>query len=342
MDSLPSELVQKCLEFLPFAEVHAEVKQVSKATRKAARMALTRGRWRPFRYVAEQGLAVCTATGALKLDTDTFTVVRDDAASAVPAAARKIFLEAWALEPSLVMRIICLDWDTELEEEDEEGRYQAFFLNIVEPSIDGRSRIVGACESAYSGCTWEAARKIPRFFPRMLFFWWALIGQRKPDSLMDSSAVGDGLKDWADLDRVVNFTGVFIDESEYLYGAGPGGYGHEAKARAWSANWVDREKASRFVAAAAALDEEEWAKEVAARERRYDSEDGYSSEDDWFPTNSPPRCLPSPRMYGAVRVEGTADIFSCGSCGVRIQVVGGQAVTGKQFMCPQCGEKNTI
>ena len=77
MDSLPSELVQKCLEFLPFAEVHAEVKQVSKATRRAARRALTRGRWRPFRYVAEQGLAVCAATGAgaLKLDTDTFTVV---------------------------------------------------------------------------------------------------------------------------------------------------------------------------------------------------------------------------------------------------------------------------
>ena len=77
MDSLPPLLVQKCLEFLPFAEVHAGVKQVSKATRKAARMALTRGRWRPFRYVSEQGLAVCAATGAgaLKLDTDTFTVV---------------------------------------------------------------------------------------------------------------------------------------------------------------------------------------------------------------------------------------------------------------------------
>ena len=156
MDSLPPLLVQKCLEFLPFAEVHAVVKQVSKATRKAARMALTRGRWRPFRYVSEQGLAVCAATGAgaLKLDTDTFTVVCDDAASALPAPARKAFQEAWALEPSLVMRIICLDWDTELEEEDEEGRHQACFLRIVEPSIDGLSRIVGASECAYSGCTW--------------------------------------------------------------------------------------------------------------------------------------------------------------------------------------------
>ena len=276
-ESLPPEMVQKCVEFLPFAEVHAEVKQVSKATRKAARRALTRGRWRPFRYVAEQGLAVCTATGggALRLDTDTFTVVCDDAASAAPAAALKAFREAWALEPSLVMRIICLDWDTELEEEDEVGRYQACFLNFVEPSIDGLSRIAGACECAYSGRTCD------RFFPRMLFFWWALIGQRKPDSLHDSSAIGDGLEDWADFDRVVKFLGLFIETWEYD-NYGTGGFEHRATARAWSANWVDREKASRFVAAAEALDEEEWAKEVAARERRY------SSEDDWFPTNSPP------------------------------------------------------
>ena len=60
-ESLPPEMVQKCLEFLPFAEVHAEIKQVSKATRKVARRALTRGRWKPIRFVAEQGLAVCAA-----------------------------------------------------------------------------------------------------------------------------------------------------------------------------------------------------------------------------------------------------------------------------------------
>ena len=276
MESLPPLLVQKCLEFLPFAEVHVGVKQVSKATRKAARMALTRGRWRPFRYVAEQGLAVCAATGAgaLKLDTDTFTVVCDDAASAVPAAARKAFREAWELEPSLVMRIICLDWDTSSSSSSvsqsrhmiREGRYQACFLRIVEPSIDGLSRIVGACECTYGGCTCEPARVIPRFFPRMLFFWWALIGQRTPDTL--HSAVSDGLKDWADFDRTVNFLGVFIDTWEYHYGMGPHGYSREATARAWSANWADREKASRFVAAAEEIDEEKIAKRLFEEQRR--------------------------------------------------------------------------
>ena len=33
---MPPEVVEKIVEFLPFAEVHAEIKQVSKATRKVA------------------------------------------------------------------------------------------------------------------------------------------------------------------------------------------------------------------------------------------------------------------------------------------------------------------
>ena len=209
MDSLPPLLVQKCLEFLPFAEVHAGVKQVSKATRKAARMALTRGRWRPFRYVSEQGLAVCAATGAgaLKLDRDTFTVVCDDAASAVPAAARKAFLEAWALEPSLVMRIICLDWDTELEEEDEEGRHQACFLRIVEPSIDGLSRIIGARENAAQGSS--------LYYPERLIQTWANSlpgGQASRFTLsLSGPAVGDGLMDWADPSNAVTLMHGLLD-----------------------------------------------------------------------------------------------------------------------------------
>ena len=42
---LPPELVVRCLEFLPFGEVHTEAKQVSKGMRAAARRALTRGRY---------------------------------------------------------------------------------------------------------------------------------------------------------------------------------------------------------------------------------------------------------------------------------------------------------
>ena len=56
-DALPPEIVQKCVEFLDFDLVSGDLKAVSKATRGVARRALTRGRWKPFRYVAEQGLA---------------------------------------------------------------------------------------------------------------------------------------------------------------------------------------------------------------------------------------------------------------------------------------------
>ena len=53
---LPPELVERCLEFLPFEEVHTNAKQVSKAMRSAARRCLTRGRWRPLKYVVENAM----------------------------------------------------------------------------------------------------------------------------------------------------------------------------------------------------------------------------------------------------------------------------------------------
>ena len=52
---LPTEIAQKCVEFLEFDEA-IEVKRVSRGLRKAARWALTRGRWRPIRFVSEHGL----------------------------------------------------------------------------------------------------------------------------------------------------------------------------------------------------------------------------------------------------------------------------------------------
>ena len=52
---LPTEIAQKCVEFLEFDEA-TEVKSVSRGLRKAARWALTRGRWRPIRFVSEHGL----------------------------------------------------------------------------------------------------------------------------------------------------------------------------------------------------------------------------------------------------------------------------------------------
>lgn len=144
---LPREIMQKCVEFLPFDFVTAALKSVSKATRGAARRALTRGRWRPIRYAAEQGLAVCAVEDE--------HCILSFAAFATPgpsAAASATFRAAWAIDPGLVFRVIS-EWDVrslvvyprrwqDIRPSADSGVYQVRFLLIVERSMDGLSRIV--------------------------------------------------------------------------------------------------------------------------------------------------------------------------------------------------------
>ena len=98
-DALPPEIAQKCVEFLDFDCVSGDLKGVSKATRGVARRALTRGRWKPFRYVAQQALAAVS-------EIDHRAFFREP-----PAAVCAPCREAWALDPALVVGIIC-GWDT--------------------------------------------------------------------------------------------------------------------------------------------------------------------------------------------------------------------------------------
>ena len=109
--SVPPGLVQKILNFLPLDKVH-ETKQVSKLYRSAAHSAMTRGRWKPVRLVAEHykhqvrppALALCRA--------------------------------AWDLDPSETLRLK-LKWPSSVA---------AQFLALVEPSLDGLERILKVCE----------------------------------------------------------------------------------------------------------------------------------------------------------------------------------------------------
>ena len=57
---LPREVLARCLEFLSFDQA-LEAKQVSKEVRSAARRALIQ-RWRPIKFVAEQGVELMQAT----------------------------------------------------------------------------------------------------------------------------------------------------------------------------------------------------------------------------------------------------------------------------------------
>ena len=108
--SVPPGLVQKILHFLPLDKVH-EAKQVSKPYRSAAHSAMTHGRWKPVRLVAEHfkrhmmpTLALCRA--------------------------------AWDLDPNETLRL-ALTWP---------GPAAVHLLALLEPSLDGLERIFRACE----------------------------------------------------------------------------------------------------------------------------------------------------------------------------------------------------
>ena len=121
-DILPPEVVQKCVEFLPFAEVHAEIKQVSKATRKVARRALTRGRWKPLKKFCEIGREALSHLGS------PFCSYYDKQKKLETQA---LFREVWALEPSEVL-VEITSWP--------EGEFLEFLGDFVKPLSVRRRR----------------------------------------------------------------------------------------------------------------------------------------------------------------------------------------------------------
>ena len=134
---LPTEVAQKCVEFLEFGHLKGsvtEVKSVSRGLRRAARWALTRGRWRPIRFVSEHGLSTLkNLRGGLNS--------LDDGVAAT-------FRAAWALDPGLVMRVIHED----MVDDYHGDAFQAVFLAFVEPSnVPGRiPRVRGPGDALYA------------------------------------------------------------------------------------------------------------------------------------------------------------------------------------------------
>ena len=87
LDALPVEVCQKLLEFLPSHDV-AVAKPSSKALASAARLALTRGRWKPLKKFCETGR---------------------EALHDKKAETQALFREVWALEPSEVLVEIAME-----------------------------------------------------------------------------------------------------------------------------------------------------------------------------------------------------------------------------------------
>ena len=113
------DVVQRFVEYLPFDEV-TKIKAVARPFRTAARRALTRGRWRPLRFLDERG------EGATRES------LRISGPAPLSSDEVDLLHEAWAIAPGEVLRII-LDW---YQPHEPSSTYLAsVFLRYVEPGI---------------------------------------------------------------------------------------------------------------------------------------------------------------------------------------------------------------
>ena len=252
---LPPELVERCVEFLPFEEVHTNIKQISKELLSAARRSLTRGRWRPIKYVLENAIV------ALGLPS--------------PASETAQFQAAWALDAGLVLLELVVLWNNTKEKLKGEPLFgdetsifwdwdrlqfkpsMARFLAIVEPSIDGLGRFTMALERVEH---YIIARGEGRYLSEkpltLLGLWTERLGESalvkrsgsrwriSLDELLNpESLVGSGLESWAEPGDMVSFIDWLRDWTDadvHLM--------NEA-AEAWSSHWQDRRKADILVTA---------------------------------------------------------------------------------------------
>ena len=252
---LPVELLTSIVEFSTFAEVHAVPRCVSREWRAAVRRATTHGRWKPVKFVADQGEALCRA-------------------DAVPAASRDIFCAAWAADPDEAFRL-CLTWtvDEHPEEIDDCGypklvfkpERAARFLAVVEPTMDGLGRIMALCERAhrftYAGRKMEAAMprdmyhdiedaikhimdvSVVNSVTRVIGVW-----ARKIRPIIFKEELLNGLaaalESWTDPAVAAHFAASFLPEDSEERAS------IVAKAKEISRGWEDRDKAADFAAAA--------------------------------------------------------------------------------------------
>ena len=147
LDALPVDVLTKCLAFVPFDEVHTTAKQVSRGLRSAARRALTKGRWRPLKFLCARGRDELFAAFELTGDNTVYNSERW-AKPVISDATRALFREVWELYAGECLVEIA-SWRPPEEEErfgphipSLEGAIR--YLDVVLPSIDGLGQIMKA------------------------------------------------------------------------------------------------------------------------------------------------------------------------------------------------------
>ena len=145
LDALPVDVLTKCLDFVPFNEVHTTAKQVSRSLRSAARRALTKGRWRPLKLFCARGRDELFAAFELTGD-NTVNKAKRWAKPVISDATRALFREVWELYAGEVLVEVASWWPPDEKFGPHlpslEGALR--FLDVVVPSIDGIGQIMKA------------------------------------------------------------------------------------------------------------------------------------------------------------------------------------------------------
>ena len=276
MDVLSADVLQRILEYLPFDEVcgpqalnvgrfaprryfgclfgRRGMKVVSREWRTAAGRALTRGRWRPTRLLEQQGVALVRG-----LQISTITTVTPESRRG-PKPCPAILEDAWAADRGAFMLALITD-----RAYDHDGSMTTslgdLVLQFVESDLSDTCRfrrIVSACEYAFG------ALRSGELLYALLIGWmdklyqdawgdWYRPGPAQMFNMLTYRWLGEALENWKD----PRLAGKFLVACSRACPDEWDGddWGHDVVwppnlldcGRRMSAEWTDRDQASRFV-----------------------------------------------------------------------------------------------
>ena len=267
---LPRELLQRSLEFLPVREVYCEAQLISSEFLSASRRALTRGRWRPMALFSKEA----------EEHRNRFEYGAD------LSSWHETFKAVWALEPGEVFFELAY-WDSD---RNFTAPRAAKFLKIVEPNIEGMSRIVAACElaqEAFDGDkkivtlvgTWAASldHQVSLGYPADYGDYRSPVLDRETEDRL----FGLGLESWTDPKLAAAFATDVLGHNDY-YSCGfwdvwnlDGERIYRAMLEGWVENWRDRGKADAFVAEGFRLQDESEQEMEAEFQEQWQEEHGW-------------------------------------------------------------------
>jgi hypothetical protein len=243
MNALGTDILAQCLSFLPIDDAF-QAKQISRATRSAARRVLTRGRWRPLWFLNKHGFDAIRGDRARR----SVASIEKSVVESLPEATLTQFHAAWAIEPSEVL-LQLNDWPF-LHKKLPMMLAPSRLLQFVEPSIDGLQRVIAALERYYNIVTAHPVHPERALtsceFPLFLIGHWN--GEVDPDNdtvdIYTTDALTRELQHWSSVESAADF--MIRGCCEFFQHMQHFGAGFNDFAEEYVDFWTDRRAASLF------------------------------------------------------------------------------------------------